>query len=315
MTRRLDPDDLFGGPPVAVLRSWRPDTVTAWKEAANGLLTNQCCAFHRNMEISLRYAWIYRSLPTCFKWAGMAAFASHHIRFALLPLRVDADRTGYVDIPRSRMRRGLWLSADIDTIRSTNNAIFDDIFWAHLAYVGADNGIGRLRALLTPVAEYAPMLAGFEAIDEGRRVLEDPTSSAEARRAAEDRVWAGNVQLLEHEQRRLVQPNFDHLSCLSARLVSMGAVTSFEVRGVRREIAYLTSFYVSSFTPPSARALRTNGWPRITRYDDRWRWLVMRVVPRFRRLDANATLIESSLARVITEACEHLAKPCLLPHL
>ena len=72
MTRRLDPDDLFGGPPVAVLRSWRPDTVTAWKEAANGLLTNQCCAFHRNMEISLRYAWLYRSLPTCLKWAGMA---------------------------------------------------------------------------------------------------------------------------------------------------------------------------------------------------------------------------------------------------
>jgi hypothetical protein len=152
MTRRLDPDDLFGGPPVAVLRSWRPDTVTAWKEAANGLLTDQCCAFHRNMEISLRYAWIYRSLPTCFKWAGMAAFASHHIRFALLPLRVDADRTGY-------------------------------------------------------------------------------------------------------------------------------------------------------------------GWPRITRYDDRWRWLMMSVVPRFRRLDANATLIESSLARVVTEACEHLARPCLLPHL
>jgi hypothetical protein len=304
-------DDLFGGPPDVVLRGRTPDTVAGWKAVADALLTTQCCAFHRNMEISLRYAWVYRSLPTCFKWAGMAAFASHHIRFALLPLRVDTDRSGYVDIPRSRMRRGFLMTADVDTIRMINNAIFDDIFWAHLAYLG-DGGIGRLHALLEAVPEYAPVLAGFTAIDEGRRVLEDPTARAPDRRAAQDRVWAGNIQLLEHEQRKLVQPNFDHLSCLSARLVSLGAITSFEVRGVRREIAYLTSFYASSFTPPLA--LRTNGWPRITRYDDRWRWLVMSVVPRFRRLDANPTLIESSLARIIGEACGHLSRPCLLPH-
>jgi hypothetical protein len=162
-------DDLFGGPPDVVLRELMPKTVIGWKTAADGLLTNRCCAFHRNMEISLRYAWLYRSLPTCLKWAGMAAFASHHIRFALLPLRVDADRTGYVDIPRSRMRRGFLLAEDVNTIRATNNAIFDDIFWAHLAYLGED-GIGRLRALLDPAPEYAPVLAGFEAIDEGRRV-------------------------------------------------------------------------------------------------------------------------------------------------
>lgn len=305
----INPDDLFGGPPAVALRARRPDTITAWKTAADELLTSRCCAFHRNMEISLRYAWVYRSLPSCLKWAGMAAFASHHIRFALLPLRVHADRTGYVS--SARRRRGFLLDADVDTIRSTNNAIFDDIFWAHLAYVGADGGIGRLRTLLAPAA---PVLAGFEAIDEGRRVLEDPTASSAARRAAEERVWAGNVQLLEHEQRMLVQPGFDRLSCLSARLVSMGAVTSFEVRGVRRELAYLTSFYVSAFTPPFAAALRARGWPRITRYDDRWRWLVMSVVPRFQMLDADAALVEASLARLIDEACAYLARPCVVPH-
>ena len=53
------------------------------------------------MEISSRYAWIYNVLPACFKWAAMAAIASHHVRLALFPLRLDADRTGYVDIPHS----------------------------------------------------------------------------------------------------------------------------------------------------------------------------------------------------------------------
>ena len=68
-------------------------------------------------------------MPAYFKWAGMAAFASHHVRLALFPLRLDRDRTGYVDIPHSLGRRRVLLLSDINTIRETNNAIFDDIFW------------------------------------------------------------------------------------------------------------------------------------------------------------------------------------------
>ena len=87
--------------------------------------------------------------PTCFKWAAMAAIASHHVRLALFPLRLDTDRTGYVDIPHSpAFVSKLLLTEDVNTIRATNNAIFDDIFWVHLAYVTADDGIERLRALL-----------------------------------------------------------------------------------------------------------------------------------------------------------------------
>ena len=170
-----------------------------------------CCAFHRNLEISSRYAWLYKFLPAYFKWAGMAAFASHHVRLALFPFRLDRDRTGYVDIPRSLSRQRALLMADVNTIRETNNAIFDDIFWAHLAYATAEDGIGCLRGFLGPDPHYATALAGFEAIDQGRRVLEDPTAPAAARRTAEDRIWEGNVLLLEHEQRALVQPNLDHL--------------------------------------------------------------------------------------------------------
>src|ERR687897_997755 len=201
----------------------------------DGLLTNQSCVFHRNLEISSRYAWMYKLLPAYFKWAGMAAFASYHVRLALYPFRLDTDRTGYVDIPRSVERHRPFLSDDVDTIRATNNAIFDDIFWVHLAYSSADDGIDCLRSLLGMERHYAALLSGFEAIDRGRRALEAGTASAEARLVAEDLIWEGNVQLLEHEQRALVQPNFDRLSCASARLVSIGSATSFEVRGVRRE--------------------------------------------------------------------------------
>ena len=242
------PDGLDAGPDGVLARLGTPGTVAGWQAAASGMLSDPCCAFHRNVEISACYARLYTRRPTCFKWAGLAAIASHRVRLALFPFRLDANRTGYVDIPHSLRRQRALLLSDVNTIRETNNAIFDDIFWVHLAYGTADDGIDRLRALLAPEPHYAPVLSGFEAIDEGRRVLEDRTASTEDRRAAVDLVWDGNVQLLEHEQRALVQPNLDRLSCAFARLFSIGSALTFEVRGLRHEAAYFTSFYLYSLT-------------------------------------------------------------------
>ena len=256
---------------------------------------------------------MYELQPACFKWAAMAAIASHHVRLALFPLRLDADRTGYVDIPHSLGRPKLLLTGDVNTIRATNNAIFNDLFWVHFAYVTAEDGIERLRALLQAEHHYAPVLAGFEAIDQGRRVLEDETASAEARQRADDLIWEGNVALLEHEQCALVQPNFDRLSYSSAWLVAIGSATSFEAHGVRQEIADFTSFYLYSLTRGLPHALHARKWPRITRFDDRWRWLATSVVPRFRRFDAGTHLVDASLRHIFDEARDFASSPCVLP--
>ena len=100
------------------------------------------------MEISARYAWMYGLMPSCLKWAGMAALASHHVRLALYPLRLATDCRGILDIPRALGSPKVFLLTDVNTIRETNNGIFDDIFWVHLAYTAADDGIGCLRSLL-----------------------------------------------------------------------------------------------------------------------------------------------------------------------
>ena len=118
-------------------------------------------------------------------------------------------------------------------------------------------------------------------------MLEDRTSSAEARRQAEALIWQGNVQLLEHEQRALVQPNLDRLSCAFARLFSIGSALTFEVRGVRQEAMYFTSFYLYALTRGIPQAVHAHTWPRITRYDDRWGWIATSIVPRFQRFDAD----------------------------
>jgi hypothetical protein len=243
----------------------------------------------------------------------MAAVASNHVRRALFPFRLDTDGTGYVDIPRSLRRNKMLLLEDVNTIRETNNAIFSDIFWVHLAYATTENGIEHLRDLLTAERQHAALLSGFEKIDQGRRGLQDATAPAQARRRASDLIWAGNVQLLEHEQRVMVQPDFDRLSCAFARLISLGSATSFDVRGVRQRTGYFTSFYTYSLVRGGASLSGARQWPRITRFEDRWRWLEESVVPRFRRLDDDPSLLDAGLARISNEARVYASTPCLLP--
>ena len=82
---------------------------------------------------------------------------------------------------------------------------------------------------------------------------------------------------------------------------------------MRQEIADFTSFYLYSLTRGLPHALRAPAWPRITRFDDRWGWLVASVVPRFRRIDADTRLVAATLRRISDEASQLASGPCVLP--
>jgi hypothetical protein len=88
---------------------------------------------------------------------------------------------------------------------------------------------------------------------------------------------------------------------------------SFEVRGLHDEISYFTSFYYYALTRGIRHVLHAQAWPRITRFDDRWRWIVTCIVPRFRRLDVHARLVDASLRRIFDEARDYASNPCVLP--
>src|SRR5262249_2970678 len=123
----------------------------------------------------------------------------------------------------------------------------------------------------------------------------------------------GRVARRGQGRRALVHPHCGRLSCAFARLVSIGSATSFEGRGVRQEIAHFTSFYLFSLTRGIPHALRAQAWPRITRFEDRWAWLVARVVPRFPRIDAHPRLVTTSLRRILDDARDFASAPCVLP--
>ena len=51
----------------------------------------------------------------------------------------------------------------------------------------------------------------------------------------------------------------------------------------------------------------------MTRYEDRWRWIVASVVPRFRRFEADRSSIDAPLRRIFDEARDYASNPCVLP--
>lgn len=275
-----------------------PGTIAGWKGVVEGLLDDECCAVHRNRQISSYYAWAYMALPRSFKWAGMAAIASHHVRVALFPLHLETALGGTAGHMRRSGRCPL-LAADVDALRRTNNEIFDDLFWVHLAYITAQDGIGVLRTLLQNESHYAPVLAGFEALDRGRKVLEDATASPDARGKAEAMIWKGTLVLLQHEQRFVVQPRYDRLSDRYARLVSIGSATTFDSRGPRRAFAFFTSFFLYTLVRKNPRGLGGRLLPLVTNFDDRWRWLESSVIPRYRRVDADPYVMRTILQRIL----------------
>ena len=110
-----------------------------------------------------------------------------------------------------------------------------------------------------------------------------------------------------------MQPHFDRLSCTFARLVSIGSATNFEVRGWRHEVGYFTSFYLYALTRAMTHGVRAQAWPRITRYDDRWPWLVTSVVPRFRKFDSDTQLVDMTLQRILADARYYAFVPCVVP--
>ena len=77
-------------------------------------------------------------------------------------------------------------------------------------------------------------------------------------------------------------------------------------------MSYFTSFDYYALTRGVRELLQARAWPRITRFDDRWRWIVTCIVPRFRRLDVHPRVVDASLRRIFDEARDYASNTCVL---
>ncbi|MFU8829711.1 MAG: DUF2515 family protein, partial [Phycisphaerales bacterium] len=236
----------------------------------------------RNAQISSSYAALYLRHPRLFKWSGMAAFASQHVR-KLLWLKASSER----DRSSAAMLSRLMSITELETIRTINNAIHDDIFWAHMVYDGCEDGADRVRFMVqgTPME---PLADGFALIENGRMLLKH-----NEQRGVE-LIVRGNIALLRHEQEAVVQPHLSLLSCAFARVFSLGSSLNYEPRGIMDCLRYCSSFYAFMIFREWVRLVRSRSLPRLDLLEHRWLWIERVLVPKFIALEQGAAAIKIS---------------------
>jgi hypothetical protein len=230
----------------------------------------------RNTQISSSYAALYLRHPILFKWSGMAAFASQHVR-KLLWLKASSER----DHASAAMLSRLMSIIELETIREINNAIPDDVFWAHLLYDGCEDGAARVTAMVQGTT-MEPLAEEFAPIDTGRKRLEDGDEGGR------DTIVLGNITLLRYEQESVVQPHLSRLSCTFARGFSLGSSLNYEPKGIIDCLRYCSSFYAFMLLRKWVRLVRSRSLPRLDLLEHRWAWIERVLLPKFIALEQRA---------------------------
>jgi hypothetical protein len=147
--------------------------------------------------IAASYGRIYAAAPGMLLWAGFAAIA---VNDGVRPTTEVALTTAAVAnaVGGATATIGAIAEDGIKCAFETNYAIYADLAWVHLAFVGG--GAAALRGLRRDGEIDEALLGGFEDIERGAR-----TGGA----VGEELVLRGNLALFHHEQRASVTPIFE----------------------------------------------------------------------------------------------------------
>ena len=272
-----------------------------WQKRLQDSLPPEESVIQRNRAITAQYAQWYLTSPELLKWSGAAAFASHRVGFALLPYKLtikDGKAISVADTFDDSVDKHVLLR-DLDLIRQTNNLVFADIGWAHLAYISPDGGIEAIEAASQDDSVAPALVEGFREIETGRRLL----ASSEANQSiAAAHIWRGNFILLRHEQFVTVQKQFEQLEKGFAIFLSLATTIDFDANNLTVDWSTHTSFYKYMWTRELLMLARTMSRPDITNVQHRWRWIDRRVFPIWKRVDSTDKALRRKMNSMIRQA-------------
>ena len=257
-----------------------------WQEIAAKDLPALDLVNDRNKAITTRYARLYLYSQPLFKWAGLAVFASHKVGEVLLPYELECVEGGapcWKD-PKDGLPLPPELAKELDLLRITNNKIYEDIAWAHLAYSSTEGGLSAVIAGLEDLPCHQGMRDGFQKIEEGRRLLD---SGPERRKEATNLIWQGNNLLLQHEQTEIVQKAFAELGPTFEFVLSQATALAFERHQFDIFTRYQTCFALFMYTHGLPILLRKRSLPHIQRLEQRWFWITKSAVKLWQSVDRN----------------------------
>ncbi len=157
-----------------------------------------------NVQVTSSYAKMYLTNPNLFKWAGMAAFASHEVGNGMQ----QAWQLGFGTGTEMFTPGATWIGGLITgrgggvgpmmgkllfwALSGGNRYVWADIFWQHVAY--RDAGLKAIQDARKAGDIPQRVLDAWTLIDNGAKSKES------------DKIWDGNTALLMYEQQEVLQP-------------------------------------------------------------------------------------------------------------
>ena len=230
--------------------------------------------YGQNRAITEAYAQLYMNNPD-FKWAGMAAFASDAVGTGIF--RADAGNLSDWPIPGVNAvdlvpgADGAQLLGDLGF---GNRAVFEDMYWQHMAY--QDGGIQALEQMAANGDVDSDQIDAWRLLDQG------------VQSGNQDTIWAGNQALLRYEQEQILQPMYERERQMWADLSGNG----YGDLPVIRHIPYVRDWVGDGLDFPSAinggvsfQDYMENG--DIGNYDQRMKWIEDSMLPEWRSLETD----------------------------
>lgn len=287
----------------------------------------------RNAAVTAMYAKLYMERPDVFKTYGASAFSSHRVGL-VLTLYEFLGRHGlttqalglagrFSERARRRSeRRAQGLRANLDLLRKANNDIYDEIAWAHLAYVGKRRGgIEAVEAGALGNDGQSVVLEAFRRIDEGARLRREALAGGDASQlaTADGLIWDGNLLLLRYEQEVILQPCLERLSLGMNVFLSALTWIDFDLetflplphdwwlhpwrflRDVRRRADFridMSWFFGAMLLRNPRLLMSTRSLPSFARLDHRWAWIEQRVMKLWRKVEARDPTVPAKVKQV-----------------
>ncbi|WP_129670603.1 hypothetical protein [Candidatus Chloroploca sp. Khr17] len=288
-----------------------------WNAILEHELPPQSTYIARNRAITACYAGWYLQEPWLFKWAGMAAFASFQVGvgLAMVELLLAPHKAVRVEEALANGQSGannemaaqvfkLMLSlplalhdaatrplllADLELVKQANDAIFNDIGWAHLAYLYG--GLDTVEANLT-ASDQSGLREAFRMLDAAVHLLCKPQEY----QAGLTLINQAAVTMLRHEQMTVLPRYMEKMSDLGRRIASLGSWLDFEGGTTLESQASFTFYY-------GPLAVLT-GTRSVTNAADRWQWIEQDVLPKWAKVNAKYDEGTPMHARLVSLAHE-----------
>jgi len=231
----------------------------------------------RNAQITASYATYYKRRSDLFKWAGCAAFVSYQLWPPLVGFKPQVLNRRIFDA-KALEEGPAPVQHDLDLLRVTNVAVFQDIAWAHTAYL--DGGLSAVEAGTEGLPNHELLVEGFREIARGEKLLAADRRSYEGK----DAVWRGNTTLLRHEQAGIIQEQLGKMNDAVAMMMWWLSI-DFDANNLKSDQATQASFAAAM-----TRRNRPDG--KVNNFDDRWTWIEDEILPQWRKTDERGVMNE-----------------------